>query len=69
MNLKNDIALVELDKPLTLNTSSVFPLCLPSGNEETFEGLSCVATGWGKTSEDGPLSNVLLKVDLPILDK
>lgn len=68
--MENDIGLLEVGEPLKLNSSSVFPLCLPSElDEETFESLECVATGWGRTSADGEMSDDLLKVDLSVLNK
>uniref|UniRef100_A0A670ZMC1 Peptidase S1 domain-containing protein n=1 Tax=Pseudonaja textilis TaxID=8673 RepID=A0A670ZMC1_PSETE len=49
---ENDIALIELDSPVTFN-DYVQPACLPRvtmGSETNFT--SCFATGWGITSEN-----------------
>ncbi|XP_022662170.1 chymotrypsin-like protease CTRL-1 isoform X8 [Varroa destructor] len=66
--VQNDIALVELFDPLKLNNSTVCPIHLPSKESQNFEGLTCMATGWGRTSEYGDQSKKLLKVALPVLN-
>ncbi|XP_022703087.1 chymotrypsin-like elastase family member 1 isoform X2 [Varroa jacobsoni] len=58
-----------------LQTSNVLkaishPLYDSQGVQESqnFEGLTCMATGWGRTSEYGDQSKKLLKVALPVLN-
>ena len=41
------------------------PICLPEG-EKVDEDSICYAIGWGRTSTNGPISNKLMEVDLPI---
>ena len=48
-NYTNDIALIELDRPIRFN-SSISPLCLPCG-EYPAVGDKCWVTGFGKTSK------------------
>uniref|UniRef100_A0A670ZM58 Acrosin n=1 Tax=Pseudonaja textilis TaxID=8673 RepID=A0A670ZM58_PSETE len=66
---ENDIALIELDSPVTFN-DYVQPACLPRvtmGSETNFT--SCFATGWGITSENSvKTSDVLQEAKLNILD-
>jgi len=47
--LYNDIALLILDKPVTL-APNIDTICLPSSEQEpsTFDGQSCFSAGWGK---------------------
>jgi len=65
--IDNDIALIKLAQPVTLNEEFVRPACLPANNENDFDGLIATAAGWGTTSQGGTQSNVLLKVDVPII--
>ncbi|CAG7733530.1 unnamed protein product [Allacma fusca] len=64
--LANDIALLRLDEPLTLNTTSVGTITIPSSSYDA-SGLATVI-GWGVTGEGSQvLSDVLLKVNVPIV--
>ncbi|KAH1021273.1 hypothetical protein HUJ04_010808 [Dendroctonus ponderosae] len=58
----NDIALIQLDKPVDIN-SYVIPICLFSSNN--YEDRNVIATGWGKT-ESGSSSLTLQKVGLEL---
>ena len=47
------------------------PVCLPISSEtknETFHGINCVATGWGRTEMSGPLQDRLRHVELKVID-
>lgn len=44
-------------------TDYVRPACLHSGEIRRFDD-SIIATGWGRLSRDGPLSDTLMKVTL-----
>lgn len=46
----NDIALMELDSPVTLS-QYIWPICLPSATQLFPTGQSVWITGWGKTRE------------------
>ena len=63
--LKNDIALLKLEKPLEFN-EFVQPAKLPHQEQETSG--DCIVSGWGATSYQGPLSDTLQKVDVPVID-
>ncbi|XP_013788247.1 serine protease 27-like [Limulus polyphemus] len=63
-----DVALLRLDRPVYF-LDHILPICLPPFNM-SFEGLSGLITGWGKT--DSALSNkygtrVLHKVEVPVI--
>jgi len=57
----NDIALFRLETEVEFN-AYVRPICL--NTDETLTPEVLIATGWGRTSTDGPFSEDLLKVDL-----
>nr|XP_039268100.1 A disintegrin and metalloproteinase with thrombospondin motifs adt-1-like [Styela clava] len=63
----NDIALIELDKPVRFNRW-VRPVCLPNGEKPKI-GTKCYAAGWGLQHEDdlSPATK-LQHVDLPIVE-
>lgn len=51
-----DYALIELAKPLnfTGQHSHLAPICLPTRKDTTlFDGMTCIATGWGITKDKG----------------
>ncbi|XP_064109381.1 trypsin-1-like [Macrobrachium nipponense] len=62
---ENDIALIKLTVPLTLDGMTVSPVCLPPPLKN-FSG-ECVVTGWGKVTEGGSSSDVLQKVIVPVI--
>lgn len=69
----NDIALVHFVPDSKTETSArvkMAPIRLyGTEDEEPVEaGISVTATGWGRTSTDGPLSPTLLQVDLETVD-
>lgn len=64
--LKNDIALIRLDKDADLTVNNVKPICLPYQDIVTFPK-QLIATGWGAT-ERGIRSPVLLHVQLPAVE-
>ncbi|OQR74787.1 transmembrane protease serine 3-like [Tropilaelaps mercedesae] len=67
-NVENDIALIKIAGRLNLDGISAAPICLPTlSDANTFDRATCVATGWGKTAHGGRFSDVLLKVNLPVV--
>ncbi|XP_072905986.1 ovochymase-2-like [Hemitrygon akajei] len=62
-----DVALLELNGNFTFD-SHVYPACLPGVNDTFETGTICTATGWGRLSENGKLSNTPQEVELPIVD-
>ncbi|XP_013932022.1 PREDICTED: ovochymase-1 [Thamnophis sirtalis] len=66
-HMDSDIALLFLKHQVQYGYE-VQPICLPHKDDVFEAGTLCVVSGWGKTSEDGPLSNVLQEVELPIID-
>jgi secreted trypsin-like serine protease len=62
--LKNDIALIELQTPVTLN-NWVQPINLASADQPA--GTNAVITGWGNTSPGSGASSILMEAELPIV--
>nr|BAI66447.1 serine protease 1 [Heterololigo bleekeri] len=63
--LHNDVAMLTLYKPVPF-ADCMQPIALASPGE-SFEGQTCVTAGWGKTGWTMPVSEVLRKVQLPIM--
>ncbi|KOC59163.1 Proclotting enzyme, partial [Habropoda laboriosa] len=61
---ENDVALVKLHRP-TIFDSYIWPVCLPPIGQ-TFANKSAVVTGWGTKYYGGPVSAVLMEVDVPV---
>jgi len=67
--LKHDVALAKLNSPLFINRH-VQAICLPyDANMYPQVGSTCMATGWGDISEDGPSSEELREVEVPIMKR
>lgn len=45
----------------------IIPACLPANNDHDFQNFTATAAGWGATKESGPTSNVLRKVEVPVI--
>ncbi|KAK9869101.1 hypothetical protein WA026_017339 [Henosepilachna vigintioctopunctata] len=68
MTIRNDIALLVLDKPFRI-TESVGIVCIPPQNMN-FDGAVCTASGWGKNAHyNGQYQDTLKKTDLPIVER
>lgn len=57
-----DYNIIELARP-----SKFPPVALYSADSETFVGANATTMGWGTTRSSGSQSNVLLRVDVPVL--
>ncbi|XP_072376861.1 phenoloxidase-activating factor 2-like [Diabrotica undecimpunctata] len=67
-SLRNDIALLFLNEPVTLR-NNVGIICLPPQNF-AMDNVMCTASGWGKdTFKKGRHSSILKKVDLPLVSR
>jgi secreted trypsin-like serine protease len=58
-----DYNIIELASPVT----AYAPVKLLSADSETFVGSTATVMGWGTTRSDGNPSNVLLRVDVPVV--
>lgn len=70
-SLVNDVALLELDRPVNTNQYPHIGLaCLPN-QAQKFEGQNrCFVSGWGKdTFTNGQFQSILKEVDVPILER
>uniref|UniRef100_A0A667Z6T0 Peptidase S1 domain-containing protein n=1 Tax=Myripristis murdjan TaxID=586833 RepID=A0A667Z6T0_9TELE len=62
----NDIALIKLDAPVTLN-DKVQPSCLPESGEVVPHNEPCYITGWGRLYSGGPIASKLQQALLPVV--
>jgi len=64
-----DVALLQLEKKLDLQTLGIPPICLPDiGDRRRFIGVKAIVTGWGKPDEvAGSTTRILQKLDVPII--
>ncbi|XP_044259182.1 phenoloxidase-activating factor 2-like [Tribolium madens] len=67
-NLKNDIALLFLESPVSLEENHISLACLPKQNKAPSSS-RCYVNGWGKNhfGKDGVIQNILKKIELPIV--
>uniref|UniRef100_A0A914UIZ9 limulus clotting factor C n=1 Tax=Plectus sambesii TaxID=2011161 RepID=A0A914UIZ9_9BILA len=64
----HDMSLLRLSQPLTF-TDHIQPVCLPLDESNLLvEGTPMYVTGWGATSEGGPVSSQLRQVVVPSLN-
>nr|XP_046172952.1 ST14 transmembrane serine protease matriptase b [Oncorhynchus gorbuscha] len=63
----NDIALMELDSPVTLN-QNIWPICLPTARHYFPAGKPVWITGWGTTREGGFEASMLQKAEVRIIN-
>lgn len=61
-----DIAMIKLSTSVDLTSTKTRKVCLPSPGE-TFDGQTCVASGWGYMHEDQHVVNTLRHVALPVI--
>ncbi|NWS96815.1 PRS56 protease, partial [Mionectes macconnelli] len=63
-----DLALLELAVPLA-PSPAVSPVCLPSGPTEPSPGTPCYIAGWGSLYEEGPVADVVMEAQVPLLSQ
>ncbi|XP_030050856.1 transmembrane protease serine 12 [Microcaecilia unicolor] len=64
--MDNDIALLQLIKPIEFN-DYIHPVCLPNSSMEVMDMSGCFITGWGTTSHGGPSAVILQEAEVNIL--
>ncbi|KAG9333095.1 hypothetical protein JZ751_013519 [Albula glossodonta] len=64
---RNDIALMELEKPVLLN-NNIWPICLPTASYSFPSGTNVWITGWGANREGGSAVEVLQKAEVRIIN-
>ncbi|XP_073448585.1 transmembrane protease serine 6 [Aquarana catesbeiana] len=64
-----DIALAELDHPVPLTSPHVQPICVPASTHHFPVGSTCWVTGWGAAVYNGPINDILQKVDLNLISE
>ncbi|XP_030640922.1 chymotrypsin-like elastase family member 2A [Chanos chanos] len=65
--IRNDIALIKLQTPVTLS-DSISPACLPPSGSILPNNFPCYVTGWGRLWTNGPIADNLQQVMLPVVD-
>jgi len=63
-----DIALIKLSKPVDLQSTKTRAVCL-ADSSNNFDSQTCIASGWGATSENGFASTYLRHVEVPIVSR
>ncbi|XP_052841005.1 serine protease filzig isoform X1 [Drosophila gunungcola] len=63
---ENDLALLELDSPVSFDTHIV-PICMPNDVAD-FTGRMATVTGWGRLKYGGGVPSVLQEVQVPIIE-
>uniref|UniRef100_A0A8C2JXL8 pancreatic elastase II n=1 Tax=Cyprinus carpio TaxID=7962 RepID=A0A8C2JXL8_CYPCA len=66
-NIRNDIALIKLESPVTPN-DTITPACLPADGNVLPHNAPCYVTGWGRLYTNGPLADILQQALLPVVD-
>merc|ERR1712154_675499 len=72
--LSNDIAILYVDRDISLSHPYVNTACLPSCEEQfnyqfsNGTGVRCWVAGWGRDEEDGSFQFIPKKVDLPLVE-
>jgi len=66
-NYKNDIAILVLEKDAPLKKGIISLVCLPTSKLK-LKNYTVRVVGWGRTSDNGPPSRTLRKVDLQTAD-
>ncbi|XP_061884654.1 transmembrane protease serine 9 [Entelurus aequoreus] len=67
-SLERDVALLELLVPATLSPA-VQPACVPSPAHRFLQDAECYISGWGSTREGGPVSSLLQKAPVGIMEQ
>ncbi|MCS6828448.1 MAG: trypsin-like serine protease [Caldilinea sp.] len=68
-SLDNDLALLRLQTPATMNdrVGVIRLLQSPADDALVASGVLATVTGWGAIAEDGPISPILQKVSVPVV--
>ncbi|XP_048190407.1 serine protease 42-like [Perognathus longimembris pacificus] len=62
----NDLALLHLLYPVNFS-ATIYPICVPEQAFRVSAGTKCWVTGWGRTKEGGPPSEILQEVDQELM--
>ncbi|XP_075976500.1 transmembrane protease serine 9-like [Anticarsia gemmatalis] len=65
-NFNDDIAVLKMNSVVPI-TDTVKPVCLPTNDHKTYEGVHAIAAGWGTMGEGKNHSCYLREVELPVL--
>ncbi|KAH0624897.1 hypothetical protein JD844_032792 [Phrynosoma platyrhinos] len=62
----SDIALIHLQFRVNY-TDYIQPICFPEKNKTFFPGTNCFIAGWGKTTHQGSVANILQEAEVPLI--
>jgi secreted trypsin-like serine protease len=62
----NDIAILHLTTAISTNANVRF-LTLPPNNNDNFAGITCIMTGWGRTSSSNTLPDILQQANIGVI--
>jgi len=65
--LTHDVTLVKFTEDVQFN-DNIIPICLPNSVDGLKKGDKGVTAGWGRTSENGEESDVLMQVQVTVID-
>jgi len=63
----NDVSTISLASPITIG-GNVQVATLPADNSNNYNGLTCVISGWGRTSASNVLPDILQKAPIQVID-
>ncbi|XP_063609112.1 phenoloxidase-activating factor 2-like isoform X1 [Penaeus indicus] len=66
LNINYDVALLILERAAEIGPT-VQTVCLPPPRQ-TFDGMICVSSGWGKNAFEGKYQQILKAIDLPVVN-
>uniref|UniRef100_A0A4W5PR76 pancreatic elastase II n=1 Tax=Hucho hucho TaxID=62062 RepID=A0A4W5PR76_9TELE len=64
--IRNDIALIKLQSPVTFS-HSIMAACLPDSGTVLDHNAPCYVTGWGRLWTGGPIADILQQALLPVV--
>ncbi|XP_035828511.1 mast cell tryptase-like [Aplysia californica] len=67
-NFPNDVALLELDRPVDLTSGDVTTACLPDKSMRLEAGTQCWISGWGETRGSGGQEHAMNEVPVDVVD-
>ncbi|CAH3046984.1 unnamed protein product [Porites lobata] len=66
-HLRHDVAVLTLEKPVTLS-EKVSTVCLPRSGQQVATGTKCYITGWGRLIGGGSPATILQQAAMPVVD-
>ncbi|XP_066477386.1 enteropeptidase [Tiliqua scincoides] len=64
----SDVALLHLQFQVNY-TDYIQPICLPEKNKQFLPGTNCSIAGWGRTTNQGSVANILQEAEVPLITR